>query len=91
MKKHNEFMLNAGLWLMGVSLGLLLGIVIRAIVTDGHTEPHGTVTEKLWTQAVWENGEQIIPPRFCLEIDDLTETCVPVDTFNKYKLGGQYP
>lgn len=73
--------------------GLVVGLSVVTIAKydPDHTKPHGTVTEKLWTQAVWENGEQIIPPRFCLEIDDLTETCVPVDTFNKYKLGGQYP
>lgn len=73
--------------------GLVVGLSVVTIAKydPDHAKPHGTVTEKLWTQAVWENGEQIIPPRFCLEIDDLTETCVPVDTFNKYKLGGQYP
>lgn len=82
--------LKSGTMLLG---GLVIGLSVVTLVKydPDHTKPHGTVTEKIWTQAVWENGEQIIPPRFCLEIDDVTETCVPVDTFNKYKLGGQYP
>lgn len=87
-KSKKQFVIEAAVNLV-VGFGLGYGAVM--VIMPDHVKPHGTVTEKLWTQAVWENGEQIVPPRFCLEIDDVTETCVDVNTFNKYKIGGQYP
>lgn len=57
---------------------------------ESHSGPSGHITEKIWTQEFWQNGELLYPARFCLELNFRDEVCIPESDWNNYSVGEWY-
>ena len=72
---------------------ILVGVLAWCAV-DNRTAPEkgpsGRITNKMWVQEFWQNGEQLYPARWCLELNYQDEVCIPEVNWNNYSVGEWY-
>lgn len=78
--------------MLSLSVLILFGAALITAVgpEPAWTGPRGKVTQKMWVQEFWQNGEQLYPARWCLELNDRDEVCIPESDWNKIAIGDWY-
>lgn len=78
-------------WVMTVICVATLVALVATNRDDRHWNgPAGKVTQKMWVQEFWQNGEQLYPARWCLELNYRDEVCIPESDWNKISIGDWY-
>lgn len=82
-----------GLGFLALSVLILFGVGVLCVMMrpgPAWTGPSGKVTNKMWVQEFWQGGEQLYPARWCLELNNRDEVCIPEQDWNKINVGEWY-